>query len=462
MALAGSMLLLLTAAPAWGSGGLTTSSAPAPILATLTVQTAKVASLPAGFWGADVRPYYPLSTGTAALLNSTPVTTLRWPGGATGDDYNYTANRLYYNGGTYYSPPTNESQFVAFCRSVACQAILELPGEVDDPATAAYYVSYTLHNLHFSPAYWEIGNEPAQWTHFGIPWANWSTSQSVNATPGSYARVVQSYIAAIRAVAPTAAFVGLPGVGTGGYNEATWIRATVALNGPNLSAVAIHVYPAGGAPAGSNQTAASFLGTLTGNGALPARLPTDRAAISAACPACPPIRLLVTELGSGTQGGPFARYMAGYADMVYLAAEMAQAISAGVPNVDLFAWQSTYNGSLLAANGTTSRSFGLYSQMFPLLQPVVMNATLSGAPGSVFLAATRDLGNSTYTLLVVNANTTAGVQFNLPSFGVPLGGAGAAWTWQPTVGGGPQLTTWSSASARTWTLGPESVLVLEL
>lgn len=438
-----------------------TAAAPtgAPVLATLSVQDARIGSLPVGFWGADVRPYYALDASTQVLLNGTPITTLRWPGGATGDEYNYTANRLYYNDGSYYTPPTNESDFIAFCRSVGCRAILQLPGEIDQPATAAYYVDYTVHTLHFTPEYWEIGNEPALWTHFGVPWSNWTTTQSLNATPTSYAELVHAYIAAIRAVVPSASFVGLSGVGTGGYGEAGWIRETVAVNGPNLSAVAIHVYPAGGTDLGNNLTASSFLGTLSGNGALPHRVPSDRLAILAGCPSCGRIRLLVTELGSGTAGGPYERFMSGFPDMVYLAAEIAQAIPLGLPNVDVFAWQSTYNGSVLNANGSLSRTYGLYQTFFEQMPPVVITANLSGAPGGVYVAATRDTANSTYALLVVNANTTSGLQFSLPASGFPLSGSGSDWTWQSGTGAGPRSTSWTTPP-RSWTVPSESVLLV--
>jgi hypothetical protein len=443
--------------------GTVVATAPAPsiVVGTLTVASARAGTLPAGFWGANVRPYYPLDSVTSAAFNATPLTTLRWPGGATGDEYNYTANRLYNNNGSYYVPPTNESDFIAFCRSVQCDAILQLPGEIDDPSTAAYYVSYTVHTLHFTPAYWEIGNEPALWTHFGIAWTRWTTTQALNATPGSYAAVVHSYIAAIRAVDPQASFIGLSGVGTGGYHETTWIRATVALNGPNLSAVAIHVYPAGGSTTTASPTAATFYASLLGNGGLAARIPADRLAIRAGCPTCGPIRLLVTELGSGTQGGPYSRYMGGYADMVYLSAEIAQAVSLVIPSTDIFAWQSTYNGSLLSANGSETRIFGLYATLFGHLPSEVLNCSIAGAPPGVFSAATRSSNSSAYALLVVNTNLTASVQFDLTGSGFPVLGGGTAWTWVASQGG-VQATNWLLVPPLAWVVPPASVLLMTI
>src|SRR4029077_6850449 len=110
------------------------------------------------------------------------------------------------------------------------------PAEIDSPSTAAYDVAYTEQVLQFRPAYWEIGNEPAIWTHFQLPWSEWAPAQNLNATPVQFAQVVQRYVTAIHAVDPSAAIIGLGGVGTGAYGETPWITSTVRLNGPNLSA----------------------------------------------------------------------------------------------------------------------------------------------------------------------------------------------------------------------------------
>lgn len=451
-------LVLVAAVPSLGVTSAAPSHLPVVITPSLAIG-ARLGNLSPGFWGADLRPYYTLGSTQMAQLNSTPVRFIRWPGGATADQYNNTANTIENNNGTTYSPPTNESEFVAWCRSVGCQAVFELPGEIDSPSTAAYYVAYTESTLKFIPRYWEIGNEPAQWTHFGIPWSQWTSSQNVNATPGSYAAVVQSYAAAIHRVDPNAHIVGLAGVGTGGYNEATWITATVRLNGPNLSAVAIHVYPAGGTSA-TNPTAASFAATLQGHGSLSYRVPIDRAAIHTACPKCAGIQLLVTELGSGTQGGPYSRFMSGFLDVPYLAAEVAQAMLLTVANVDIFAFQSTYNGSLLDPTGGTTSTFTLYSALLVHLQGVILNTTWSGAPGGVYAVAARNTGSTEYSLLVANVNASVAVSFSLLLSGFPLLGAGSAWTWgAPALT--PASTSWALTMPSSWTVPPRSVLVIE-
>jgi hypothetical protein len=433
-----------------------------PILpTTLTVSNSTLSVLGSSFWGADLRPYYTLGSPESVAFNSTPLQFLRWPGGTVADQYNYTANRIYGDGNTWYTPPTNESQFIAWCRSVACGAIMQLPGEIDSPSTAAYYVAYTIRTLHFTPSFWEIGNEPAQWTHFKVAWANWTAAQNTNATPGTYAQVVQSYISAIRAVAPKAKFVGLPGVGTGSYDENIWIKATVRLNGPNISAVGIHVYPAGGSSTSGNATVGGFASTLQGKGSLLYRIPVDEAAIRAGCSTCRGIRIFVTELGSGTQGGPYSGYMGHFADVPYIAAEVAQAMQQNVPNVDLFAFESSYNGSILNATGSPTDIYTLYSEMLIHLRPIILNSTLSGAPTNFYVVAARNGSGSEYSLLMVNANISESAQLSLLGSGLPIIGSGASWSWNGSSRG-PITTTWSLLPPLLWTVPPRSVLVVDL
>ncbi|MCI4361129.1 MAG: hypothetical protein L3J91_05450, partial [Thermoplasmata archaeon] len=438
-------------------GGDTLLPSLAPVL---TVTSGVNWTIPASFWGADVRVYYPLGSAQASAVNATPIQFVRWPGGAVADEYNYTANLVYSNGGSSYAPPSNESLFVAWCRTVGCHAILQLPAEIDSPATAASYVAYTVGTLHFRPAYWEIGNEPAQWSHFGTPWTHWSPAQNTNATPGTYASVVQSYVRAIRGVDPTAHIIGLPGVGTGGYNEDIWIQATVRLNGPNLSAVAIHVYPAGGSS--TSPTLGAFFGTLDGSGSLLARIPRDRAAILSGCSTCTGIQLLVTELGTGTAGGPFSAIMAGFSSVPFIAAEIAQAIQLQVPNVDLFAFQSSYSSSLLNTTGVPTGMDRLYSQVFSQLQSRTLNFSLSRTVPDVYVVPTVNAARTTYTLLVVNANTSLPIRLSVAGLGFPLLNAGSDWLWS---GGSfaPIVTSWLTGLGPTgFSLPPRTVLEIEV
>src|SRR5579871_5396239 len=225
---------------------------PPPSLATFQLlSTTPTTTISGQFWGADVRIFSPANSTLAAGYNASGLEFVRWPGGAVADEYNLSSNRLYHALGRYITPPTSFLQFVHWCLPVRCQAIVQLPGEIGSPSTAAYLVNYIENVVGFHPAYYEIGNEPALWKHYGIPWSNWTSTQRVKVTAMGYAHLVQNYTAAIRGVDPDAQIIGLPGFGQGGYHEPTWIQDSVAVNGPNLSAVSIHVYPSGRGPAGT-------------------------------------------------------------------------------------------------------------------------------------------------------------------------------------------------------------------
>ncbi len=429
------------------------------VSASLTVAATNSSTLPASFWGADLRVYYPLGAAQALAYNSTPLSYVRWPGGAVADAYNLSSNVITNDDGTTYSPPSNLSLFAAWCRSVGCHAIVQLPAEIDRPATAAYEVAYVEQVVHFVPSYWELGNEPALWHHFGVAWSAWASTQSANATPTTYAAVVQAYASAIHKVDPKARLIGLPGVGTGGYGEAGWIRATVQRNGPNLSAVAIHVYPAGGSGVGG--TATDFLATLAGHGSLAYRAPLDEAAIAQACPRCQGIALFVTELGSGTQGGPVDPWMGSFDDVPYLAAEAAQALGSGAANVDLFDFQGTYNGSLLNASGVGTRDLVLYADLLGLLGPAVRTVTISSTASLLYATSTVSANGSVHTLLFVNANDTLSVHLSLTGSGFPLTGAGTLTRWTAALST-PSSYSWTTSAPTALVVPPVSVLVVQV
>ncbi|MCI4372883.1 MAG: hypothetical protein L3K02_04490, partial [Thermoplasmata archaeon] len=164
---------------------------------SVSVQNSTVGNL-SNFWGAGVRPEVSLDNATNETA-PTPLSWYEWPAGAIADAYNMTSGTLW-TGGYASAVMTNESNFVRWCKSVACNAILSLPGEIDDPTLAAYEVYYTVDRLNFTPAYWEVGNEPYLWKHFGENWSTWSPTDNSPVTAAVYAQVVQSYISAIRNV----------------------------------------------------------------------------------------------------------------------------------------------------------------------------------------------------------------------------------------------------------------------
>ena len=425
----------LTTSPPTGTAG----SRPLPVITvartqpppfpneTVVVQNQTIGDL-TDFWGVGVRPEVSLDNATVET-ESTPVNWYVWPAGSIADSFNMTSGTLWTQG--YPTPvTTNESDFVDWCRSVNCSAILTLPGEIDSPSTAAYDVAYTEHQLGFYPAYWEVGNEPVGWQHFGLNWSTWNATNhnTVNAT--GYAQEVHAYIAAMKAVDPKVPVIGLPGVGGGGRADGPWINATVALNGPNLSAVAIHDYPAEGIQSGASESA--FLATLTSPaGNMTGRILTDEQEVAAACPNCTrPIRFLVDEFGSGTTVlGGWQQYMRTYPEIPYVTAELLMMSEANVTNADLFALRASYNGSLFTAAGAPLPLDSLYTNILPHYDTYPLATSVQALPGApkVFAGVSESPDSNSLTLLAVNYNTTSSVQLNVSGAVFPREGTYSIW-----------------------------------
>lgn len=405
-------LALATSAPASGPAAAPTFSADSSPL-----DSGHPFTLSSDFWGLNVRAFSTMdSTASRDFVDSSAHFAI-WPSGRVGDEYDYATNTIYYDSGSRYSPPFGLVDFVHWCESVRCGAIIQLPGEINDPGLAANEVRYVEDSLHFHPAYWEIGNEPAHWTHFGVAWSDWRTSQHTAATPSSYAALVHNYLRAIRAVDPNAPVIGLPGVGTGAYQETTWLTDTVRENGPELAAVAIHVYPAGGTGGGSE---ADFFHTLTDASSLSVRVPPDRAAITAACRSCH-IALLVTEMGSGNQGNGYQRYIDSWPEVPFLAAEIAQGMSLDLTNMDVYAFMATYGGALFLDSTHPQRVDTLYTNFFAPLGNEVLGSEIDPAAG-LFAVSTYDTSSHTESVLVTN---TGGGSLRLDLAGTALGGTGS-------------------------------------
>lgn len=403
------------------------------------------------FWGANVGLNVPASTALAQAVASTPIALIRWPGGAAGDELNYTTGNLTNATGAVFPAAMSLPAFVAWCRSLNCSALLELPGEIDDPATAAYYVAFTERTLGFRPVLWEVGNEPALWTHFGRPWSTWSSSPPANATPASYAVLLQSYLSAIHRVDPSAQVLGLPGVGTGGYGESNWISASLALNAPNVSGIGIHVYPAGTTTL-QPATASAFFANVSGSRSLAARVVADRATIAAADPADPNLPLVISELGTGNNPGGPSPFLQGYDEVPFVASELLSAMGLNVSQVDLTQVQTPQAGAWLDANGSTHPLFSFYRAWAPELGPIVVPSVASDPVPTFFWVVTENGTTGPTTVLVVNANLTVPVTLGL----APLGFAGSVavqeWTWRPGSDAGTYGT--GTAGSGTWSVPP--------
>jgi hypothetical protein len=416
------------------------------------------------FWGVDFRATEPAGPVATAETSGTPLTFYRWPGGALADSVNMSSGTEYGNH-TQFQLLTNESEFVAWCESVECHSIFQVPGEINNSSTAAWEVYYTLHTLGFQPTYWEIGDEPQGWVHFNIPWPEWNSSQRdriPNAT--TYARLEQRYIAAMQAEAGLLGtelkFIGLPGEGDGDANEAKWINATVQLDGPQLSAMAIHVYPAGNGSEGPISLS-RFFATLQDTHSISARAPVDEQLIRNACPTCAPIALLVDELGSGTtDAGNWTPFMDSYPEVPYVTAELVQAMYDNVSSVELFALNSSYPGSLFSGTGAAHPVDALYTSVLPHFEPMLLNRTLTNALPGTYVAASDSPNDSSVTLLAANANVSASVQLNVSGLGFTGNATYTEWSWNNTTSSVHSSTAHGPDSA--WTLPPQGILLVSV
>lgn len=408
-------------------------------------------------------PLQSLGTTQSQALASTGITYVRWPSGELNDQYDITTNLIHNDDGSTNAARTNPSAFVAWCRSVGCHAILGIPGETNSAMFAASEVSYIEKNLGFHPAYWEIGNEPGLWVHYNLAWNQWNTSQNSGVTAAVFAQVVQRYVTAIHGVDPAAKVIGLSGTGLGFYKENVWVYDTVKLNGPNLSAVAIHAYPAGHLN-GLTGNLSAFDQSLSSKGALQMRVPLDQAAIASACPSCR-LPLFATEYNAATVGainntGTYAGFMRGFYEVPYVASEVVQGLLEHMGDMDLYNLQGSFPGAMIDQHGAARPLYYLFATMLDRLDPMVVRTSFSGSLGEFFGVASV-FGSSSMTLLVANANPTTAIAFSLAGSGFLLNGPGTAWTFAAGMTQ-PSTSSWSRSVPLQWTVSAESVLLIQV
>jgi hypothetical protein len=380
---------------------------------------------------------------------------VRFPGGGLADRFDPLADGgqgVVYNDSDSTEPAdTSLAQFVHWCQSVSCESIVTLPAEINNSSEARAIVSYTESVLGFHPTYWEVGNEPALWEHFGVAWSRWNTSQAFAPTPSQFAGVVARYIQAIRSVDPSTGIIGMGGLGKGSSGQAAWVSAVVGENGANLAAIAIHVYPAGSGYPSSDL--AAWFGSLTGGNALLSRVPNALDQVRAACSTCH-IGVLADEFQTGTQLSASDALSGGYL-ATYIAAEIAQGISVPLASLDYYDFQSGTLGAWLNTKGTPSASLYLYQGIASQLGAfAVPESVTSTAPG---LLAVEGGGASASpdALMLVNTNVSYGFHVNLTTR-FPSAGAGTSWLFR---GGSSAPTTapLTVGAARNWTIPPASV-----
>jgi Divergent InlB B-repeat domain len=451
-------LLILVPTGPFGNASATSpvaQASPAPSDATavgLNISATPTATLSPLFWGTTVSARARLLSDEADIVNSSGAKVVVFPGGNAGDEYDPFNNTLYV---PLYSPTvdlnshpsTNESQFVAWCESINCTAILQLPAEINNASLAASVVNYTEKTLGFHPAYWIIGNEPSLWTRWNVSWSEWSQSHKHTVTQLAYAEMVNRYTTAIHSYAdPNAKIIGL--AGQDAIDLDTWVNETVWIDGPNITGIAYHDYPV--IRLSPTTGLSALYGDLQSNRSLTFHVTqtkgdisnamnltnyTSRCPVVAPGPTCSPISVFVTEFGSGLTrqwSGPYSRTFPGG---VSLAAQTVQAMDVNLTNLDVFATSLGTSNSWLHLNGTARPDYLVYAEMLRRLGNEVYTVGFNNSlHASLYAVGTIDpTDHNRSDLLLVNTNLTRGARLVPQLPGVGSDAAEELWIWSGTV-----------------------------
>jgi PKD domain-containing protein len=411
------------------------------------------------FWSIDAQTACAscISTNTTVdrFLTSTPFTWVRYGQGS--DACNISVNRQYGPSGVATSGcGYNLSALKSWCGAQVphCHTVLGLPGENNNSREDAAIAKWIVTTVGLQPDYWAIGNEPTGWTHYGIPWTSWRTSDASSATPLAYAYDVKAAIAAVTAVDPSAKFIGVEAACP--CNTA-WFQDVARVDGGSISAMAFHNYPSSGS---TSESLSQFFSPLASASNVTSSVAAVRSAIRGYCGACGTLPLFVNEYNAGPGWSP-SNFGGTYSNAVFLAASVVQALRANVTQLTVFNLQSEsrsgFGYALLDSHGVVGPNGELFSGVLRhLATGTVYSNDVRSSVSNVWSVATEN--GSTQSLLIVNANLTHTIALSL---GVSwlAGVAGTVYQWdpghaQPRASGGTILTAYS--------VPPEGILLIDV
>ncbi len=389
-----------------------------------------------------------------AYLNSTPFTWIRF--GGDGAAYDPTTSTNYVpppsGNGTYLAVHTllwNLQWFRSWCYSTTphCSWLGYLPGEENNTQAAVHTAEWYHNVLHFVPTYWEFGNEPNAWTHFGKNLTRWSTSDRSAPTGAGYATMVHDYMAAVHAVFPSDRFIGIEA--SCACNSAL-VSDTVAMDGAGLSGVAYHSYPT---QAGSTTTLTKFYGLLASLSNLTHTVAQFRGNVAGACRTC---RALPIELGE-YQAGPFYAFSplaATYAGAPFIVGSVIEAIGANVSQFTVFDSNSLFD---LATGRPTFEGLA-YQRILENLTMGTDTSVQVKASGTSGVWALLTANGTKRSLLIVNTNTATSLTVSIPPGVFATGGPGSYWQWAAT-GLVPTART-TTALPSSYSVSAQGILLL--
>jgi len=366
-----------------------------------------------------------------AFFNSTPINLFRWGGTEQFDPTTATEYEPPSSGyGQYVAVPNaqatlNLTWMKSWCdaKTPHCSWIGSLPAELNNTQAAVHAAQWYHSVLGFAPTYWQLGNEPESWTHYGENWTQWSTYDDSTPTGPAYATMVQDYIAAVHAVYPADQFVGLEASGPGNIDDMP--EDTAALDGASVAAMAYHTYPP---PTGGGSSLDQLYQSLLGPQNVSATANEFRAAVTSECGSCANLPIQIGEFQAGPADAinPLALT---YAGAPYLASAIIEALRANVSTFTVFdnSWLVNKNTGAVLPEGL------LYQRLLDNMTMGTDFATSLTAPGVTGLFSIEIQNGPHVSLLVVNTDPSASIRLAVPTDLFQNGSLGSYWLWGPTV-----------------------------
>jgi alpha-L-arabinofuranosidase len=326
-------LAALAACTAVATAVTTAGTAAGATPPTVTVDTTHPsATLQPGAVGVNDPIWNPVFTapGTADRIRAAGIGTLEFNGGPASDLYHWRTGTVQADPDptghpdyTSLTPAFTFAQFEATARQTGARTLVHLNYGTGTPQEAAAWVADARQH-HQKVDGWIIGEET--WGNGSIPGVDFEPDGHADKSPQAYARGVLEFVAAIKAVDPSAK-IGIELFGVPGA-EAAWDRPVLQIAGRAVDFVDIHAYPFGL----TDTSDASLL-------AQPRTAPAQQAAVQRLLDAYarPGTRIVVGETNSATV--PTAQ-QDGQVNALYLADDILTRLESGAANVDWWALQN--------------------------------------------------------------------------------------------------------------------------
>ena len=389
--------LLLLSAVACGGGSPTSTASPTPAVGPAgTIQVSGASPAPAvtrlgqNYWcwsnyGNDVR-------GTETAVSGLHLRVLR--AGGHNNDTN-TSDGFF---------PFDEAQidaFVAYCRRVGAEPILQVPllkNATGSPATAAdaaEMVRYCNRTRGYGLRYWEIGNEPDLYSDQGDR-PGYDTSQFC-ADFNAWSAAMKRADASIVVLGPELSWKYYP---QSGAND--WLTPFLSACRGHYDVVAIHRYPF----AAGDSTVANAMGDVAHFEQVVQGVRTQMAAAGVG-----ELPLAITEANISWDGTPATSTQSASPQTFYAGLWVADTLGAAIAR-QLWAmcyWSLSESWTLgfIEAGGKPRPSYHAFQMVAEHLGPTLLQAS---APPGFSVYASRSAGDDATALVVINKNATANTE----------------------------------------------------